>query len=120
MFEVKRDERLVFIDLKVVGLKYSGRKGLGRYSKHFIYFDELIKSLGLNDYLTRKDMMLYYKSKTILCRMYVGSRGNVRYVVLASFQPGVLSKLISKLKENFWKKIFLLEIVRVRRPSVKA
>ncbi len=120
VFEVKRDERLVLIDLKVVGLKYSGKRGLGRYSRYFLYFDELAENLGIGDYLASKDVVLYYRSKTVLCRMYVGPSKTVRYVVLASFQPGVLSKIVTKLEENFWKKVFLLEIVRIRRPSVRA
>ena len=120
VFEVKRDEKLAFIDLKVIGLRYSGRKGVGRYSRCFHCLDELIRSLGVHSPLVSKDTIFYYKSRLVLCRMYVDHKGNVRYVTLASFQPGVLGEIADKLEDNFWRRVFFLEILRIRRPSVRA
>jgi len=119
IYEVDRDRDLVFLDLKVLGLRTSKSSfRIEKYSAYFRILDNFICSLSLGD-LTRdyEDRIYYYMSKPIFCRLYYDSRFIVKYVVLASFYPGIIKNLSRFLEENYWKRVFLFEVMRMKQSS---
>lgn len=117
VFRVNKDTKVTMIELEVAGVKPVDKKYRYRYSKYFKILDEMEDNLGINKenrYIS-KNMTCYLRSKPVICRLYLTpDKKFAKYVVLASFQPGVISKLARELGEMGWKKMFLLEITTKR------
>jgi len=112
IFKVSRDIDVVKIDFTLSGLKFSEHYSTQRYQKYFNVLDEILASIGIasQDYFS--DYICYYGKSPILCRIYYDlETGRVRYVIMASIQSGVLSKLQQKFTEIGWKKVFFVEIM---------
>lgn len=122
VFYVGKDEKVALLDLKVLGLRTGTNRGelRSRYSKYFRLLDEMASSLGIGDGLAVSDMVCYYHSKPVLCRLYkMPFRREVIYILLSSFQPGIIGRLSATLESNYWKRLFLLEIAGIRQSSLQ-
>lgn len=119
IFDVNRDKNLVLLDLKVLGFKMARSSyRIEKYTSYFKILDEFVYSLGIKELNTHyRDYVCYYMSKPVLCRMYYRNPNLVRYVILASFYPGIIKNMVYSFENNYWKKIFFFEIMRLRQPN---
>ncbi len=116
VFYVGKDEKVVKIDLQVSGL--GPLRPSSRYSRYFRLLDDFALNIGIGKGLLKEDGVCYFSSKPVLCRLYRDPvTWRIEYVVLAAFQPGLIARLTGKLEENYWKRVFLLDIASARHPS---
>lgn len=119
IFEVNRDKKLVLLDLKVLGFKIAKSSyRVEKYTSYFRVLDDFILSLGMKDFKgVYRDSVCYYMSKPVLCRFYYEGTNLVKRIILASFYPGIIKNLIQSLENNYWKRLFFFEIMRLRQQS---
>ena len=114
-FEVGKDRSVVLIDLQVLGVKSERRSGARKYAKHFEIMGETLKSLGFRLPRRSEELVLKFKGRLVLCKLYYGEDpGAVKYVALASFSPSILSRLARGLVESGWRRLLLLEFKPLR------
>jgi len=114
-FEVRKDRSVVLIDLQVLGVKSERRSGVRKYAKHFEIMSETLKSLGFHLPRRSEELVLKFKGRLVLCKLYYDEDlGVVRYVALASFSPSILSRLARGLVESGWRRLLLLEFKPLR------
>jgi len=117
VFEVLKDRRVLLLDLQLIGLRFSRRLDAG-YARHFEVMDEALRSFNLNmgDFKRVESLVLKYRGRPVFCQLYYVDDDLIRYVALASPQPGVMARLTPPLTSTAgWKRLMLLEL-RPRRP----
>ncbi|HDJ89733.1 MAG TPA: hypothetical protein ENG40_03480 [Thermoprotei archaeon] len=115
VFRVNKDYPVTLIDLNLVGFKLSGNSSVQRYRSYFNIIDDLISSLKLEQESFVRNLVLYYRNKPVLCKIYYSKNTiYVKYIVISAFQSGIIRKIAGLLEKMDWKKIFLLEIATTR------
>jgi len=118
VFEVGRDRKVVLVDLAIAGVKVARRPACERYEKQYDIVRRTLETLGLNmDIFSSEKVLLRYRGRTLLaCFYHTSGSPIVKYVVISSLSPGILSKLSKKLESLGWRRRIFLEL-RSKRPA---
>ncbi|RLE77678.1 MAG: hypothetical protein DRJ56_01820 [Thermoprotei archaeon] len=118
MFLVDKDLKVALLDMKLAGLRVTD-EWPDRYLRWADVFLEVESHHeGALKGCRATIRVCRYKNKVLLCKFYIERRSAakmVRAVAMASFSPGVLRAIVSKLESMGWRRAFLVEVSRWRR-----
>ncbi len=120
LFEVHGDKRMVYFDLSAAGLSQVNVE-----ESQFEVLNEIENELHdlVSKYgpMLTSDMGLEYDDwptsrGIVLARLYMKD-GEVKLVLLASYERSIISKISSRLSKLGWKPIFIFDIRKVMKST---